>query len=66
MFLLFILGPNSGAGGPVRGLRGEEEEGGVRSGALVGQERLGPSLVLGPLNSLKKYHKVSAGVSTAV
>jgi hypothetical protein len=32
VFLLFILESNSGGGGPVRGLRGEEEGGGVRSG----------------------------------
>ena len=30
--LLFILGSSLGGVGPVRGLRGEEEEGGVRSG----------------------------------
>jgi hypothetical protein len=32
VFLLFILESNLGGGGPVRGLRGEEEGGGVRSG----------------------------------
>jgi hypothetical protein len=32
VFLLFILGSNLGGGGPVRGLRGESEGGGVRSG----------------------------------
>jgi hypothetical protein len=32
MFLLFIPGSNLGGGGPVRGFRGEEEGGSVRSG----------------------------------
>ena len=32
LVLLFILGSNLGGVGPERGLRGEEERGGVRSG----------------------------------
>ena len=47
VFLLFILGPNLGRGGPVRGLRGEEEGGGVRS-------------VTGAAGTILLFHTISA------
>jgi len=53
MFLLFIPGSNLGGGGPLRGYRGEEEGGSVRSGPGAARTILFfISLLLGPLNSL--------------
>ena len=53
--LLFILGSKLGGVGPERGLRGEEEGGGVRSGPGAARTILLFHIISASLNSLVWY-----------